>query len=284
MGVNTNSGTGCIFALNAYTGALVWNFTYVVGSFNNHSFDDYIVQCPVAVQNGIAYFASGAGVYAVNAKTGHTKWHYIMPDYLANSSGSISVAEGYVFASVGSQLFCLKALNGQGVWNTTTNGFPAVANGMVIVGGIAYRVSSGEKLWSIDKNGLSVPAIANGAVYYGHYFKINDGSRDDNFKHELLGVNASTGQIFWTYTLPNITAYQFTGNLAIAHQSLYDSELFQVLAFDLTSNPPTATPTPTQKEDSAPTLDLTILVIVVGIVVTAICIWQIKRTTKSKSK
>jgi outer membrane protein assembly factor BamB len=198
------------------------------------------MHCPVAAQNGIAYFASGTGVYAVNVKTGDLQWQYPVPEYLSDSTGAVSVGNGYVFASMGSNLYCIDAADGQMMWSTQTSGVPSVTNNLVIADGTAYNLSSGEKVWSLDIDNLSVPAISGNAVYYGHYFN----EYGDYFKHELFGVNATTGKIFWTYKLEQINHSQKAGVLAVTSQNLYvsDTGLFQlfptvsypnVLAFNL---------------------------------------------------
>ena len=241
LGRTTSSGVGFAFAIHTKIGVLLWNLTRIINSSNSD-----LTQFPVAVQNGVAYFASGKGVFAVNATTGVLQWQYSLPNYLPDSTGAISVSNKYVIVSIGSDLYCLNAADGQKVWSTQASGVPVVTNKVVIAGGTAYNVSSGVKVWSLNIGNLSTPVVSGNAVYYGRYVNVYG----DYYKHELLGVNVATGEIFWTYKLEQINQSQKAGLLAVTNQNLFvcDTGRFElfptvsypnVLAFNLTFMPQT---------------------------------------------
>ena len=84
-------------------------------------------------------------------------------------------------------------------WSYTTKGVvessPAVANGVVYVGGDRYlyalNVMTGKLVWSYDAGGpMQSPAVANGVVYVGS---------SDGYHGYLHAVSATTGTKLWKY-------------------------------------------------------------------------------------
>ncbi|MGB8310541.1 MAG: PQQ-binding-like beta-propeller repeat protein [Halobacteriota archaeon] len=124
-----------VYALNADTGNLVWNYTT--------GFDVY---SSPAVANGIVYVGScgtalNHSVYALDARTGTEIWIYttgdsVTPPALAGGVTSPAVANGIVY--VGSdytKVYALNANTGAMVWEYTTGGevnsSPAIADSIV---------------------------------------------------------------------------------------------------------------------------------------------------------
>ena len=151
-----------VFALNATTGAKLWNSSA------------FVVSSPV-VANGVVYVGSVYNnLYALNASTGRVLWSY---DTGGEVFSSPAVANGVVYIGSGdSNLYALNASTGTLLWSFTTGGItyssPAVANGVVYIGSIddnlyALNATTGAKLWSYDTGNfvISSPAVANGAVY-----------------------------------------------------------------------------------------------------------------------
>jgi outer membrane protein assembly factor BamB len=218
VGVSNNDPIG-LYALNASTGARLWNFA--TGA----------VQASPAVANGVVYFGATSGslnvqnssgsVYALNARTGAKLWSYAAGT-LFNFSGALAVANGVVYVAAGgnttsqpvqsrANVFALNASTGAVLWSYALGedvipiGSPAVTNGVVYFGTqgfsgsgqlYALNASTGAKLWSYPTNGdlATSPAVANGVVYFGAF--------DDN----VYAINATTGAKLWSYTTGNIVA------------------------------------------------------------------------------
>jgi outer membrane protein assembly factor BamB len=188
--VYIGSYDGNLYALNATTGAKVWN--YPAGSW---------VYSSPAVANGVVYVGSGDGnVYALNASTGTKLWNYPMGSSVYSSP---AVANGVVYVgnlAPDGNTYALNASTGTELWNSTTGGYilssPAVANGVVYVegyGGNVYALNAqtGAKMWNYTTGSVqyaSSPTVANGVVYVG--------SPDNN----LYAFNAKNGAKLWNYT------------------------------------------------------------------------------------
>ena len=143
--VYVGSGDYNIYALNACTGVLLWN--YHVG---------VIAVSSPAVANGVVYIGTNyEDVYALNARTGVCSGatHRMRVD------SSPAVANGLVY--VGSwdhNVYALDASTGALLWSYTTGGrvesSPAVVNGIVYVGSrrqqpvYALNARTGTLLWS----------------------------------------------------------------------------------------------------------------------------------------
>lgn len=156
-----------IEALDAETGALIW--THPVGD---------ALPSPPTVANGVVYGASSGlngAVFAVDAATGRRLWTH-------PSSGSgyaLAVAEGTVYAVVGSTIVALDAATGRLKWYHGTGAYfgtssVAVANGIVYTSTsdryspsqvLALSAATGDLLWRYPAGGGSSPVVANGMLY-----------------------------------------------------------------------------------------------------------------------
>jgi outer membrane protein assembly factor BamB len=205
-----------VTAINATTGAKIWNFTTGGTVWSNP-----------AVANGVVYVGSNEpNVYAINASTGAKIWNFMTGDGV--SSGP-AVANGVVY--VGSEdknVYAINASTGAKIWNFTTSSYvissPAVANGVVYIGGGDYNVyainaNTGAKIWNFTTGGrvLSSPAVANGVVYVG--------SNDQN----VYAINANTGAKIWNFT----TGGRVVSSPAVANGVVYvGSEDYNVTAIN----------------------------------------------------
>ena len=114
------SAHGILYALDASTGALVW---------------DYPSAGPTAVTDGVVYASTyGAGLYALNASTGALLWNSSI-----SSGDHVAVAAGVVYVgSWNNDLYAVNASTGAVLWSYATGGSvetrPAIANGVVYVG------------------------------------------------------------------------------------------------------------------------------------------------------
>ena len=113
-----------IYAFNASTGKLLWNYTT----------GDMIITSSPAVSNGKVFIGSMDGkVYALNASTGIPTWNHTTGNIVI-SSPTVTNALVYV-GSYDNKVYVLNQANGAEVWNFSTGGevssSPAIANGIV---------------------------------------------------------------------------------------------------------------------------------------------------------
>jgi outer membrane protein assembly factor BamB len=177
-----------LLAVNANTGALVWN--------KRLSTTKNVVAETPTVANGIVYVGSSdKHLYAVNASTGAITWSYAFGSQI---SGPPAIANGIVFVgSTDHYLYALNASTGALVWRYATLGqiysSPAVANGIVYVGSTddylyALNATTGALVWNYHATGgaPAVPTIAQGTVYF-------------TAGVVLYALDAATGFYSWSY-------------------------------------------------------------------------------------
>ncbi len=217
-----------LFALNARTGALVWESTAGQGT-----------RTPPVVANGLVYIGEG-GLYAFNAATGDLQWEYLG----GNESSGATVVDGVVYAGGGPGLVALNASTGNVLWSYPIDGgvqTPALANGVLYFNSIkeinpnsyvsalyafniatqqiiwqmswtdvapiinppvvgnnavyfnstAFNANTGAVLWNAPAYFYSLPALADGKVYYGSFGGV-------------YAVSASTGNFVWSFATGNL--------------------------------------------------------------------------------
>ncbi|VVB52131.1 Outer membrane protein assembly factor BamB [uncultured archaeon] len=181
-----------VLALNASTGAHIWN--YSVG--------DSIESSP-AVSGGVVYIGSrDNSVYALNASTGAHIWNYTTGDDVYYSSPAVAYGRVYV-GSRDHYVYALNASTGALLWSYRTGGnidsSPALAYGRVYIGSedthlYALNASTGAQLWNYTAdNGFSrnTPVVANGVVYFNGWQQ-----------YDLKALNSTTGGLVWSYSTP----------------------------------------------------------------------------------
>jgi outer membrane protein assembly factor BamB len=190
--VYDRSADGTVYALNANSGTLIWQ--YATGG-------DYIDSgSSPAVASGMVYVGSVGpsdnNIYALDAGTGALIWQYTTGDFDFIYS-SPTVANGKVYiASLDKNVYALDAKTGALVWKYPAGdrffSSPAVARGVVYISSesnfYALNGATGALLWNpaIQFAG-STPAVANGVVYVCGYVS-NDGS-------SLFALDANTGAV-----------------------------------------------------------------------------------------
>jgi outer membrane protein assembly factor BamB len=214
---NEATGAGAVHALDAATGAELWNFP--AGN---------IVASSPAVAGGVVYVGSGDGnVYALDAATGTELWNSPAGTILASSP---AVAGGVVYVGSGDRnVYALDAATGARLWIFTTgepfvSTSPAVAGGVVYVGSgdnnvYALDAATGTKLWNFTTGSPveSSPAVANGVVYIGS----NDGN--------VYALDPATGAELWNFTIGSF----INSSPAVANGVVYiGSEDTNVYALD----------------------------------------------------
>ncbi len=135
-------GSDHIYALNGYTGAIMWS-----------AYAEPHAYCSPAEANGVVYVGlSDGSVYALNASTGAMMWK----NTVTGSIDMPAVANGVVYiGSSDGTLYALSAVTGAKLWSYST-GVPIVS-GASIVNGVIYLHGGGPF-------GLDVDAFALGGT------------------------------------------------------------------------------------------------------------------------
>jgi outer membrane protein assembly factor BamB len=192
---------GKLYALDEYTGSLIWSFT--TGS--------NIVATP-AVGNGIVYLSSkDFTVYALNENTGSMLWR------ISNVAAVVSspvLADGKLFygtlysPSAGrAEFLAVNPQDGTVFWRQTISdyieGSAAVSNGLVFFGigalsnavVVALNETTGKSAWNyntaVATTITTAPATAYGNVYIGL-----DSTR-------FLTLKQATGSFVWSFNTPS---------------------------------------------------------------------------------
>lgn len=161
--VYIGSDDGELFALNAYTGDLIWNRTL-----------GYLSTSSPAVVDGVVYVSVWEGTnYALNASNGEVIWS----NNRRYSGSSPAVVDNVFYISESGNVTAMNATNGEYIWRyyIGTNGgnTPIVADGSVFISDSGYvfaiNASTGELRWSRTfriSNTYNSPAYANGVLYF----------------------------------------------------------------------------------------------------------------------
>jgi len=221
-----------IYCLDALSGRLLWNFT-----------TGFRIKSSPAVVDGKVYIGPDDGyVYCLDAINGSLIWKtpaggYIPAHFDAVSSlrSSPTVVGGRVYAgSLDTNLYCLNASSGNVTWIYETAGYitssPAVVDGAVYItsqeptSGALYKldVINGSRIWKLeipyqltDERGTDMHASPT--VTYGMVFTSSN-------KFDYYGINASTGNIEWTYRA-------IFENFLVGSVTYHDGKLFLIDQF-----------------------------------------------------
>ena len=129
--------------------------------------------------NGVLYFVSGGGVYAVNAGDGTTVWQYPADGKLgALFSATPAYSDGFLYVTDdSSQVTKLDAVTGKAAWKVKLDGVlrssPVVSDGMVFFGSgnshcYGLSAETGQTVWDVATNGavLTSPVVTGGLVTF----------------------------------------------------------------------------------------------------------------------
>ncbi|MCW4029198.1 MAG: PQQ-binding-like beta-propeller repeat protein [Candidatus Bathyarchaeota archaeon] len=180
-----NHRGGSIYALDAYTGVKIWDF----------STNGSIYSSPAVWNNILFVGGAESNFYALNALTGAKLWS----TKVFASYSSPCVVDGVVYVgSIDGNVYAFDACSGEKIWNYTTGdsvgSSPALHGGVVYVGSNDHNVyaldaKDGSKIWNFSTGGIvhSSPAVSGGVVYVG--------SGDST----LYALDSSTGTKLWSY-------------------------------------------------------------------------------------
>jgi outer membrane protein assembly factor BamB len=230
-----------IYCLDALSGWLVWNFTTDIG-----------IKSSPAVAEGKVYVGPDDGyVYCLNATNGNLIWKkpaggYIQAHFnvISRVSSSPTLVEGRVYVgSLDNKTYCLDANSGDIIWTYETSGYinssPAVVDGAVYVtsqeptSGALYKLNAttSSLIWKLPlpyrlSEGRGTDMMASPTVADGMVFASSN-------KLWRYGINATTGEIEWTYT--NI-ATEFIGDTTSYHEGrLFFPDLSYIACVDAKS-------------------------------------------------
>jgi len=203
------SGDGCLYALDANDGSIIW-------VFNSGSKFDHLASPTVA--NGKVYVARpnwGAEVnsrlYALDARTGELVWEFAgFPGY----AFSPVVYEGTVYLSAGG-LHAVDAQTGSLRWSVhlVQSAAPSVGYGKVFLrdtwqgGGrmVAFDANTGTQVWS--RLSGKEPYAPGPAAAYGNLYYLDEGYG------QVVCLDPATGHTRWA--TPIGTTYR--GSVAVAN-------------------------------------------------------------------
>lgn len=175
-----------------------------------------------AVVNGVAYFASGNRIYAVDSISGGLIWTYPnskVEPMQCNIKTGISISDKKVyFGGTDGSIYALNCADGKLVWTFPTRGSirstPIVSGGSVFCGSddnnlYAVKCDTGEMFWPsgfrTQDDVMATPAITPGIVIF---------TSMDTY---VYAANVATGKLRWTFRLPNSPIHSapvVSGNMA----------------------------------------------------------------------
>ena len=186
-GVLYSENGGGISALDPLTGIVIWAYFRDGGGSSSPT-----------VSDGRVYSADAQGfAYALDARTGTLAWETLigLPDTPISQAAVVNGIAYY--GSYDNNVYALNAHTGALLWKFATGGFPfspTVFKSVVYVGSedknlYALDALTGALLWKFATGGgvESTPAVANGAIYFGSL---------DGY---LYALDASSGTLGWKF-------------------------------------------------------------------------------------
>jgi len=157
---------------------------------------------------GDAVYLNNAGeVFALNATTGASLWHYPPPTLASPSDQSVSTGAGLVFAPNSLRLNALRIADGTLAWHTEYHGLvdgPSFANGVLYLSvssgptGTLYALhaSDGSSMWSVPLSGNAAwPAVLAGGTLYQSRSDAPTGTPAGY----IYALNPASGAVVWKY-------------------------------------------------------------------------------------
>lgn len=199
--VLVGAGDGTLYALDAATGRVLWQYA-----------TEGRIRSSPAVADGTVYVGSADGsLHAVALATGERVWRFDAEgrslasadfgfDRRTIMSSPAVDADGVYVGSRDGHLYAVDRATGQERWRFDHDvswviSSPAIADGVVYTGSSdglfvqAVDAASGEELWRTptELNVFASPAVVNGALYVG------------TFTGAILGLDPATGEEVWRY-------------------------------------------------------------------------------------
>jgi outer membrane protein assembly factor BamB len=194
------AGNGLMQAFKLENGELLWSFKAA----------DIIHSTPVVVKEKLCFGSYDGNVYALNIRDGSLAWKFksVGEQYFPKGEFNSSPAAAGNTIFIGSRDYHTYALNingGTGMWSKVFRAWaPAytVRDTVLYVGTsddrllVAYDARNGRELWKTDVkfNIFGNCAVSPNMVYVGTIWG------------RLLGVDAKTGAVKWTFNTDGFTA------------------------------------------------------------------------------
>jgi polyvinyl alcohol dehydrogenase (cytochrome) len=180
----SDSHSSAIIALNADTGALVWEFKKLRADLNNLDFGASPVLFEIGNTPVVAVPSKDGHCYALNRATGELIWDTVVTDgnSIGGSISSPAAAYGKIYfgatvLTTTGKVVALDQRDGRIVWETPQSqpilGAAAVAGGVVFIGGAdgrlhAYDASTGVEIWNAQRNAMfGGVSISGTSVFVG---------------------------------------------------------------------------------------------------------------------
>jgi eukaryotic-like serine/threonine-protein kinase len=217
--VYTCSYDGNLYALNAKTGAKIWNYNAT----------ELGIGSSPTVADGIVYVGAGDQnryLYAFDAYSGVLLW----TDYVGGSvTYDPTVVNGVIYLGADGEydssncVLAIDAKTGVEIWNYSSPNWlgctPAVVNGVVYTasgGGYLHAINAanGKEIWNV-KNGaqfITSPTVVNGIFYVGVTAGVGTNG--------LYALNANSGEELWKYTISD------ANNYFLSTAAVYDGTVF----------------------------------------------------------
>ncbi|MCY0881874.1 MAG: PQQ-like beta-propeller repeat protein, partial [Firmicutes bacterium] len=157
------------------------------------------------------------GIYALNAKTGQTLWHY---GTTGETMPTPVVKHGRLYFATGSgHVHCINATTGQSIWNTALPGFdnmssPTVLHGKVFVSmaepGYLYclNAQTGHIEWKVSVPGVVNTGMGDVSPAVADHIAVMDSIADPRTIHGkktvntvLFAVDTKTGKVIWKHLM-----------------------------------------------------------------------------------
>ncbi len=207
-----------VYAYDAATGDTLWTYHYLYGGY----FTSSPALANVDGYPGLETFIgdSHGNVYCITGQHGWAKWITTVPGQILYSSPSVAdIVSGYpntgaevIIGSTDSSVWVFRAINGDYVWDTKTEGVivssPAVWDicgnykKEVIIGSDDHRVwvlagQTGDSIWTYmtGDSVRSSPAIAD---------IDNDGDEEvivNSWDNYIYALNGTDGSLLWRYDI-----------------------------------------------------------------------------------
>ena len=183
---------GPLYALDATTGALVWQRD-LGGTYGGGP----------TVANGVVYVGGGIRLYALDAATGATAWDVVASQNSASNISTPAVSAGVVVVNTAFGIRAFTRTTGEAAWTRTFGKFnntgPAIAAGAVFATGgrtvIKLDLATGAVIWrKVLFNGneaVSSPAVGDGLV-------VTHIERSDPRREILAARSVVTGNRVWS--------------------------------------------------------------------------------------
>ncbi len=213
-----NHDISCLYAADVLTGQEKWKIC-VPG---------WATEDSPAISNGTVYFGSSVGLLALDARTGQEKWR-VGPGIL----GSLALADGVLyFNGMDDRLYAMDAGTREALWifrmdpnYDYTRSTPAVANGMVYLGGPDYLYAvdakTGQEQWKFEAGREVKSVVADGKTVY---------FVSTSSEQIVYALDAFTGKVKWKFNLGH--SGQTHSSPALSNGVLYVGSANQLCALD----------------------------------------------------